>query len=46
MVMAGSKIGTGVVVSAGSTVNGKLPNFTLAAGNPATIMDENIYWKA
>jgi acetyltransferase-like isoleucine patch superfamily enzyme/NAD-dependent dihydropyrimidine dehydrogenase PreA subunit len=46
MVMPGAKIGVGVVVSAGSVVSGKLPNFTLAKGNPAEVMDEDIYWKA
>jgi acetyltransferase-like isoleucine patch superfamily enzyme/coenzyme F420-reducing hydrogenase beta subunit len=46
MVMPGSKIGVGVIVGAGSIVSGKLPNFTLAAGRPAVVVDEDIYWKA
>lgn len=45
MVMPGSKIGVGVIVGAGSIVQGKLPNFTLATGRPAVIVDEDIYWK-
>lgn len=45
MVMPGSKLGTGVIVSAGSIVNGKLPNFSLAKGDPAEVIDEDIYWK-
>lgn len=46
MVMPGSKIGVGVIVGAGSMVQGKLPNFTLATGRPAVVVDEDIFWKA
>lgn len=46
IVMPGSKIGVGVIVGTGSTVSGKLPNFTLATGRPAIVVDEDIYWKA
>ena len=46
IVMPGSKIGTGVVVGTGSMVSGKLPNFTLASGRPAVVVDEEIFWKA
>ena len=46
MVMPGSKIGVGVIVGAGSVVSGKLPNFTLATGRPAVVVDEDIFWKA
>ena len=46
MVMPGSRIGVGVVVGAGSIVQGKLPNFTLATGRPAVVVDEDIFWKA
>lgn len=46
LVMPGSKIGVGVIVGAGSMVQGKLPNFTLATGRPAVIVDENVFWKA
>ena len=45
MVMPGSKIGVGVIVGARSVVSGKLPNFTLASGSPAQVVDEEIYWK-
>ena len=45
IVMPGSKIGAGVIVGTGSIVNGKLPNFTLATGRPAVVVDEDIYWK-
>lgn len=44
-VMPGAKIGAGVIVGACSLVSGKLPNFTLATGNPAVVVDEDIYWK-
>lgn len=46
IVMPGSKIGVGVIVGAGSIVQGKLPNFTLAIGRPAIVVDEDIFWKA
>ena len=46
IVMPGAKIGVGVIVGAGSLVSGKLPNFTLATGRPAEVVDEEIYWKA
>ena len=45
MVMPGSKIGVGVIVGARSVVSGKLPNFTLASGSPAQVVDEEIFWK-
>lgn len=44
-VMPGAKVGAGVIVGACSLVSGKLPNFTLATGNPAVVVDEDIYWK-
>lgn len=44
-IMPGSKIGAGVIVGACSMVAGKLPNFTLATGNPASVVDEDIFWK-
>lgn len=45
IIMPGSKIGVGVIVGAGSMVQGKLPNFTLATGRPAVVVDEDIFWK-
>lgn len=44
-VMPGANIGVGVIVGARSVVSGKLPNFTLATGSPAEVVDEEIYWK-
>lgn len=46
IVMPGSQIGVGVIVGTGSMVSGKLPNFTLATGRPAEVVDEDIFWKA
>lgn len=46
IVMPGAKIGVGVIVGARSLVSGKLPNFTLASGSPAQVVDEDIFWKA
>lgn len=46
IVMPGSKIGVGAIVGAGSMVSGKIPNFTLASGRPAVVVDEDIFWKA
>lgn len=46
VVMPGSKIGVGVIVGAGSMVSGKLPNFTMATGRPAVVVDEDVFWKA
>lgn len=45
LVMPGAKIGVGVIVGARSVVSGKLPNFTLASGNPAVAVDEDVFWK-
>lgn len=45
-IMPGAKIGVGVIVGARSMVRGKLPNFTLAIGSPAKVVDEDIFWKA
>lgn len=45
IVMPGAKIGVGVIIGAGSMVSGKLPNFTLATGRPAVVVDEDIFWK-
>ena len=46
IVTPGAKIGVGVVVGTGSMVQGKIPNFTLVAGRPAVVVDEDIFWKA
>lgn len=45
MVMPGTKMGSGVIVSANSVVSGKVPNFVMIKGDPAEIVDEDVYWK-
>lgn len=45
-IMPGAKLGTGVIVGAGSMVSSKCKNFTLVSGSPAEVVDEDIYWKA
>ena len=43
--MAGTKLGTGVIVSAKSFVRSSIPSFTMAMGYPAEVVDEDIYFK-
>lgn len=37
-VLAGSSIGDGAVIAAGSVVRGEIPEFAIAAGNPAVVV--------
>ena len=46
LILPGVTIGDGVVIGAGSVVTKDIPNYSIAAGNPAKIIkyrDENIY---
>lgn len=43
--MAGTKLGTGVIVGAKTFVRSSIPSFTMAMGNPAEVVDEDIYFK-
>ena len=43
--LAGTKLGTGVIVAAKSVVGMNAPSFSVVMGNPSNIIDENIYWK-
>ncbi len=43
--MAGTKLGTGVIIGAKSFVKSSVPSFTMAMGHPAEIVDEDIYFK-
>lgn len=43
--MAGTKLGTGVIVGAKSFVRSSIPSFTMAMGHPAEVVDEDIYFK-
>ena len=44
-IMPGVKIGDGAIVSAGSLVISNVPANTLVSGNPAVVVDEDVYWK-
>ncbi len=44
-VMPGVKIGDGAIIGALSLVVRNVPAYSLASGNPAEIMDEDILWK-
>lgn len=43
--MAGTKLGTGVIVGAKSFVKSAMPSFTMVMGHPAEVVDEEIYFK-
>lgn len=44
-VIAGAKIGDAAIVGAKSLVAGPVPAFSMVAGNPAQVVDEDVYWK-
>ncbi len=44
-IMSGVKLGTGVIISAKSLVNSSMPSFCMAMGNPAQVVDEEVYFK-
>jgi coenzyme F420-reducing hydrogenase beta subunit/acetyltransferase-like isoleucine patch superfamily enzyme len=44
-IMNGVKIGDGAIVGAKSFVVRNVPAHTLVSGHPATVVDEDIYWK-
>lgn len=44
-VMSGAKVGEGAIVGSHSLVVGHVPSFTMVAGYPAQVVDENVYWK-
>ena len=39
-----AKIGTSCIIGAGSTFKGELPDYCVAAGNPARIVKKNVTW--
>lgn len=43
--MAGTKLGIGVIIGAKSLVRSAIPSFTMAMGHPAEVVDEDIYFK-
>ena len=44
-VIAGAKIGDGAIIGAKALVANKIAPFTMVSGNPAQIVDEEVYWK-
>lgn len=44
-IMPGVKIGEGAIVGAKAVVFSNVPPHAMVSGNPATIIDENVYWK-
>ena len=44
-VMAGVKIGDGAIIGAKAMVAGNVSAFTMVSGNPAQVVDEEVYWK-
>jgi acetyltransferase-like isoleucine patch superfamily enzyme len=44
-VMAGVKIGDGAIIGAHAVVYSNVPPFSLVSGNPAKVIETNIYWK-
>lgn len=44
-VLKGSTIGDGAIIAAGAVVAGDIPPRTMAAGIPARVIKENVYWK-
>lgn len=44
-VVAGAKIGDAAIIGAKSVVAGSVSAFSMVAGNPAQVVDEDVYWK-
>ncbi len=44
-VMSGVKIGDGAIIAANATVYSNVPPNSIAVGNPAVVLEENVYWK-
>jgi acetyltransferase-like isoleucine patch superfamily enzyme/coenzyme F420-reducing hydrogenase beta subunit len=44
-VMAGVRIGDGAIIGAQAVVYSNVPPFSLVSGNPAKVVETNIYWK-
>lgn len=46
VVMPGVHVKPGGIVGAGSFVTSDVPAFSMVSGNPAIVVDEEVYWKA
>lgn len=44
-IIGGAKLGDGVIVGAKSVVMSHIPSFSMVSGNPAQVVDKDIYWK-
>lgn len=44
-IMQGVKIGDGAIIGAHSVVYSNVPPFSLVSGNPAKVVQTNVYWK-
>lgn len=44
-IIGGARLGDGVIVGAKSVVVGHCPSFSMMLGNPAQVVEDNIYWK-
>ena len=45
-IMPGTTIESGAIISARSVVSGHIPSFTIVSGDPAKVVENNIYWKS
>lgn len=45
-VMPGAIIDTGAIIGARSVVSGHIPSCCIASGDPAKIVEKNVYWKS
>jgi len=45
-IMPGSVIESGAIIGARSVVSGHIPGSCLVSGNPASVVEKNIYWKS
>ena len=44
-IIGGARLGDGVIVGARAVVMSHVPSFTMVSGNPAYVVDSEIYWK-
>jgi acetyltransferase-like isoleucine patch superfamily enzyme len=44
-IMQGVKIGDGAIIGARAVVYSNVPPYSIVSGNPAQVVDENVYWK-